>query len=78
MVVSRVSDLPSGLLFTALQLATTGLWVLCSFSCGLGMHVVAKSDLTTGNSTFASFVLQSHDMVRTYLQQRKLLATQVL
>ncbi|KAK9805108.1 hypothetical protein WJX73_009028 [Symbiochloris irregularis] len=33
------------------------------FSCGLGMHMVAKSDLSTGNTTFASFVLQSHDMV---------------
>lgn len=37
--------------------------LLGRFSCGLGMHMVAKSDLSTGNTTFASFVLQSHDMV---------------
>ena len=34
------------------------------FGNGLGMHVVGKSDLSTGNSTFASYVLRSHDMVR--------------
>lgn len=34
------------------------------FSWGLGMTVVAKSDLSTGNSLFASYVLQSHDLVR--------------
>ena len=28
------------------------------------MTVVAKSDLSTGNSMFASYVLQSHDLVR--------------
>ncbi|KAK9818981.1 hypothetical protein WJX81_007343 [Elliptochloris bilobata] len=33
------------------------------FSWGLGMTVVAKSDLSTGNSVFASYVLQSHDLV---------------
>ena len=28
------------------------------------MRVVAKSDLSTGNSVFASYVLQSNDLVR--------------
>lgn len=30
------------------------------------MTVVAKSDLSTGNSLFASYVLQSNDLVRFY------------
>jgi len=30
------------------------------------MRVVAKSDLSTGNSVFASYVLQSNDLVRFY------------
>lgn len=34
------------------------------FSWGLGMRVVAKSDLSTGNNVFASYVLQSNDLVR--------------
>lgn len=33
------------------------------FSWGLGMPTVAKSDLSTGNSTYASYVLQSNDLV---------------
>lgn len=32
------------------------------FLWGLGMRLVAKSDLTTGNARFASFVLQSHEL----------------
>ena len=28
------------------------------------MQLVAKSDLSTGNTAFASYVLQSHDLVR--------------
>ena len=36
----------------------------CRFGNGLGMHVVAKSDQSTGNTVFASYVLRSHDMVR--------------
>jgi len=32
------------------------------FQQGLGMNVVAKSDLSTGNQLFASYVLQSHRM----------------
>ena len=36
----------------------------CRFGNGLGMHVVGKSDQATGNTTFASYVLRSHDMVR--------------
>lgn len=28
------------------------------------MRVVAKSDLSTGNNVFASYVLQSNDLVR--------------
>ena len=35
----------------------------CRFGNGLGMHVVAKSDLSTANSTYASYVLRSHEMV---------------
>ena len=30
------------------------------------MHVVGKSDLSTGNSTYASYVLQSHETVSTF------------
>ncbi|CAL5218591.1 g286 [Coccomyxa viridis] len=33
------------------------------FGWGLGMQYVAKSDLSTGNTTFASHVLKSHDLV---------------
>lgn len=36
----------------------------CRFGWGLGMQLVAKSDLSTGNSTFASCVLKSNDLVR--------------
>ena len=36
----------------------------CRFGWGLGMQYVAKSDLSTGNTTFASHVLKSHDLVR--------------
>lgn len=35
------------------------------FSWGLGMPMVAKSDLSTHNSTFASYVLQSGELVFT-------------
>ncbi len=34
------------------------------FGWGLGMQLVAKSDLSTGNSTFASYALKSNDLVR--------------
>ena len=34
----------------------------CRFSWGLGMPMVAKSDLSTQNSTFASYVLQSGEL----------------
>lgn len=33
------------------------------FSWGLGMTLVAKSDQTTGNQTYCSYVLQSNDLV---------------
>ncbi|KAH7372775.1 hypothetical protein KP509_17G020200 [Ceratopteris richardii] len=33
------------------------------FSWGLGMSLVAKSDQTTGNQTYCSYVLQSNDLV---------------
>mmetsp|Transcript_32180 Transcript_32180/g.81790 ORF Transcript_32180/g.81790 Transcript_32180/m.81790 type:complete len:476 (-) Transcript_32180:554-1981(-) len=33
------------------------------FQTGLGMGLVAKSDLSTGNSCFASYALQSHELV---------------
>ena len=33
------------------------------FGWGLGMQYVAKSDLSTGNTTFASHVLKSNDLV---------------
>jgi len=36
------------------------------FQLGLGMSLVAKSDQSTGNSKFASYVLQSHDLVFTF------------
>ena len=68
---SKDSDLPRARAGNALapvvfggQVNLTFFSCLCRFSCGLGMHMVAKSDLSTGNSTFASYVLQSHDMVR--------------
>ena len=32
------------------------------FQQGLGMNVVAKSDLSTGNQLCASYVLQTHNM----------------
>jgi len=32
------------------------------FAVGLGMQLVAKSDLTTGNARYASYVLQSNDL----------------
>ena len=35
------------------------------FAWGLGMPQVAKSDLSTHNSTFASYVLQSRELVFT-------------
>lgn len=34
------------------------------FGWGLGMQLVGKSDLSTGNTTFASYVLKSNDLVR--------------
>jgi len=33
------------------------------FGWGLGMQYVAKSDLSTGNTTFASHILKSNDLV---------------
>jgi len=36
------------------------------FSWGLGMPLVAKSDQSTGNLTYASYVLKSHDLVFTF------------
>ncbi|KAJ9522564.1 hypothetical protein QJQ45_008333, partial [Haematococcus lacustris] len=36
------------------------------FQHGLGMTLVAKSDQSTGNSTFASYVLRSNDLVFTF------------
>ena len=33
---------------------------------GLGMHMVAKSDLSTGNQHYASYVLQSKELVFTF------------
>ena len=32
------------------------------FAVGLGMQLIAKSDLSTGNKTYASYVLNSHDL----------------
>ncbi len=32
------------------------------FQVGLGMELVAKSDLQTGNSTYASYVMQTNDL----------------
>lgn len=37
--------------------------LLFRFAWGLGMQLVAKSDQSTGNSTFASYVLRSNDLV---------------
>ncbi len=37
--------------------------VLCRFSWGLGMNLVAKSDQSTGNSAFASYAVQSGELV---------------
>lgn len=36
------------------------------FQMGLGMTLMAKSDQSTGNSVFASYVLQSNDLVFTF------------
>ncbi len=36
------------------------------FAWGLGMQLVAKSDQSTGNSTFASYVLRSNDLIFTF------------
>lgn len=33
------------------------------FSWGLGMHLVAKSDQTTGNQTYCSYAIQSNELV---------------
>lgn len=33
------------------------------FQCGLGMRLVARSDQSTGNNLFASYIVQSHDLV---------------
>lgn len=33
------------------------------FSWGLGMNLVAKSDQTTGNQTYCSYVIKSNDLV---------------
>lgn len=33
------------------------------FSWGLGMHLVAKSDQTTGNQTYCSYAVQSNELV---------------
>ena len=35
----------------------------CRFSWGLGMNLVAKSDQSTGNSAFASYAVQSGELV---------------
>eukprot|EP00246_Nothoceros_aenigmaticus_P018528 TRINITY_DN971_c0_g1_i1.p1 TRINITY_DN971_c0_g1~~TRINITY_DN971_c0_g1_i1.p1 ORF type:complete len:426 (-),score=71.17 TRINITY_DN971_c0_g1_i1:274-1551(-) len=36
------------------------------FGWGLGMHLVAKSDQSTGNQTYASYVLQSHELLMAF------------
>ena len=36
--------------------------ILRRFQVGLGMELVAKSDQSTGNPVFASYVLQSNDL----------------
>ena len=36
------------------------------FQHGLGMTLVAKSDQSTGNTSFASYVLQSNDVIFTF------------
>jgi len=36
------------------------------FSWGLGMQMVAKSDQSTGNSEYASYALQSNDLMFTF------------
>lgn len=36
------------------------------FGWGLGMHLVAKSDQTTGNQAYASYVLRSHQLVMAF------------
>lgn len=44
------------------ELAAPHACATCRFSWGLGMPMVAKSDLSTQNSTFASYVLQSGEL----------------
>jgi 4-hydroxyphenylpyruvate dioxygenase len=39
---------------------------ICSFQHGLGMTLVAKSDHSTGNSKYCSYVLQSNELVFTF------------
>lgn len=41
-------------------------YIRIRFAWGLGMQLVAKSDHSTGNSTFASYVLRSNDLVFTF------------
>lgn len=36
------------------------------FAWGLGMHLVAKSDPTTGNQTYCSYAIQSNDLAFTF------------
>jgi 4-hydroxyphenylpyruvate dioxygenase len=36
------------------------------FAWGLGMHLVAKSDQTTGNQTYCSYAIQSNELVFTF------------
>lgn len=36
------------------------------FQLGLGMNIVAKSDLSTGNSRFASYCLKSNDLTMVF------------
>jgi 4-hydroxyphenylpyruvate dioxygenase len=43
--------------------ATIAATIARSFQHGLGMTLVSKSDQSTGNSLFASYVLQSHELV---------------
>ncbi|KAJ9522677.1 hypothetical protein QJQ45_019757, partial [Haematococcus lacustris] len=48
------------------------------FQHGLGMTLVAKSDQSTGNSTFASYVLRSNDLVFTFTAPYSRWAVQLL
>lgn len=36
------------------------------FAWGLGMHLVAKSDQTTGNQTYCSYAIKSNDLIFTF------------